>query len=467
MNCFLGIDLGTSYFKTGIFDETGHLKGLGRQSVHKVSDGITCELPVDVFWKTLRTCLDEALQMAGIRATAIRSLSYATQANSFVLLDARHQPLTPLILWPDKRAAGMAPPVGDKDELLRRTGLGGPPNLQFTMAKLNWFQKKRPDIWEKTAHILSISDYLTFSLTGQKMCDYSTAAMSGLFDIMDGAWWNEQLDRSGIQADMLPTPQRTGVFAGVTTSNAVNLTGLPAGISFSLGGLDHHMAAIGAGIPSNRYSCESTGTVLSCVDYTDDYHPQKDVYFAPGLHAGSFFRMMFDDNGATSLEWYQKNYAPAHTIPALLAMASQVEPGCDGLKALPCADTYPGLNGFKPAYHDRYGHGHYVRALLESTAHSLQQIVVAMKNPSIVSSDGGSRKKDSSLTAIVSSGGGSRSELWVNIKSRIIKKPFFIPECTDLASMGAAMTGALGSHAFNDCPSLADLWVRYRKVCSI
>ena len=452
MNYFLGIDLGTSYFKAGIFDETGHLKGLGRQYVHKISGGTTCELPVDVFWKTIRAGLDEALQMAGIQATAIRSLSYATQTNSFILLDAHHQPLTPLILWPDKRASGMELPDNDANELMHRTGLGVPLDAQFTIAKLRWFQKQRPDSWKKVACILSISDYLIFSLTGQKMCDYSTAAMSGLFDITHGSWWNEQLDNFGIQADMLPSPKRTGVYVGETTANATKLTGLPAGISFSLGGLDHHMAAIGAGIPSNGYMCESTGTVLSCVDYTDRYCPQKNVCLAPGLETGSYFRMMFDGNGATSLEWYQKNYAPAHAIPALLKMASQVEPGCDGLKALPYTDTYPGLNGFVPSCQEGYGHGHYVRALLESTAHSLQQIVVALK-------------KDEPLPAIVSSGGGSRSDLWVSIKSKIINTPFFIPECTDLACMGAAMTGALGSHAFNDYHSLVDLWVRYRKVC--
>ena len=77
MNYFLGIDLGTSYFKTGIFDETGHLKGLGRQFVHKTIDDIFCELPLDIFWKTIRNCLDEAIQIAGISVNSIQSVSYS------------------------------------------------------------------------------------------------------------------------------------------------------------------------------------------------------------------------------------------------------------------------------------------------------------------------------------------------------------------------------------------------------
>ena len=458
MNYFLGIDLGTSYFKAGLFDETGHLKGLGRQYVHKVTDGTTCELPVDTFWKTIQNCLDEAIQMAGIQANTIKSVSYSSQVNSFILLDKNDDPLTPLVLWPDKRAAGTKPPLGDTDELMKRTGLGIIPDAQFTIAKLNWFQKRQPDIWKKVTGILSISDFLTFSFTGQKACDYSTAAMSGMFDNVSGSWWNEQLENIGVRADMLPSPQRIGAYVGVTTSKATNHTGLPAGIPFYLGGLDHHMAAIGAGIPSNGYISETTGTVLSCVDYTDGYFPQKGVCIAPGLHNGHFFRMMFDENGAISLEWYQKNHAPEYTIPELLEMAAKV--GCEGLKACPCVATYPGLSGFIPANNIRYHHGHYVRAILESTACSLQQMITALKR--------GGR-----IPAIISSGGGSRSELWVKIKSEKINNSlplgegwggasFFLPECTELSCKGAAMAGALGTKIFHDYNSLVDVWVQLK-----
>ena len=458
MSYYLGIDLGTSYFKAGIFDETGNLKGLGRQYVQKVSDGATCELSVETFWKTIRNCLDEAIQMAGIQRNAIKSLSYSSQANSFILLDVRHEPLTPLILWPGQRACGMELPVGNQDELMKRTGLGIVPNAQFTIAKLNWFRKHRADIWKKVADILSISDFLTFSLTGNKVCDYSTASMSGLFDIVNGSWWNEQLENFGIRADMLPSPQRTGTYVGTTTPRASNLsgfknlTGLPTGIPFCLGGLDHHIAAVGAGIPSNGYISESTGTVLSCVDYVNNYSPQKNICTAPGLHVGSFFRMIFNENGAKSLEWYQKKHAPEYTIPELLEMAAKVEMGCEGLTSLPCVCTYPELSGFTSSKNICYRHDHYVRALLESTAHSLFQLVTELK-------------KNNPIPAIVSSGGGNRSELWVKIKSEIANTQFFIPECTESACMGAAMIGALGTGTFGSYDEMVDVWVRFRKKC--
>ena len=461
MPYFLGIDLGTSYFKAGIFDGSGHLKGLGRQYVPKIADDVICELPLEIFWKTIRNCLYEAVQLAGIQASAIKTISYATQVNSFILLDKNDDPLTPLILWPDKRASGMELHIGDTEIMMNRTGLGIAPNEQFTIAKLSWFRRCRPEIWEKAAFILSISDYLTFSLTGQKVCDHSTASMSGLFDIVDGVWWKEQLDNFGIHPQMLPSPQKTGTYVGATTPKASPLTGLPQGISFCLGGLDHHSAAIGTGIPANGYMNESTGTVLSCVDYTDRYLPRKNICMAPGLHEGYFFRMVFDDNGARSLEWYQKNHAPEYTISRLLEMAATVEVGCNGMTAFPCACTYPALSGFTSTGAIRYHHGHYVRALLESTAHSLFHLVKVLK-------------EGDPIPPVVSSGGGSRSNLWVKIKSDIIQcthslpldegrgAVFFIPECTESSCMGAAMMGVLGTNVFSSYDTLVAAWVRFR-----
>ena len=68
---FLGIDLGTSYFKAGLFDGKGNLAGMGRQPVKKTTEGGICELPAPVFWSALRECVGEAVKNAGISSGQI------------------------------------------------------------------------------------------------------------------------------------------------------------------------------------------------------------------------------------------------------------------------------------------------------------------------------------------------------------------------------------------------------------
>ncbi len=454
MSFFLGIDLGTSYFKAGVFDGKGNLRGLGRQVVNKeTGEGTVCELPVAVFWRTLHTTIGEAVKNANIAPGEIRAVSYSSQANSFILLDSKDEPLTPLILWPDKRAEKNEFPLWnltDNNEFLEKTGLGFSLNSQFAIAKISWIQNKQPKIWEQVNSILSISDYLTFKLTGQKISDVSTASMTGLLDVTKCRWWNSALKAFSIDAGSLFTPQRIGSSVGKLTKTGAQLIGLSSGTSYYLGGLDHHCAAIGSGITQNNTICESTGTVLSCVGYAHKYDPGMNYCTAPGLSIGQYFQMAFNDNGALSLEWYQRMFAPDLNISELLKMAEDVKKGCDGLAAKPCANKYQGLSGFeniKP-FHQ---HGHFIRALLESTSESLSVLSKLLKKTDF--SDG-----------IISTGGGAQSTLWVKIKADKLSTDFYIPECSETACMGAAMIGAVGNGDFGSWNELAESWIRFKTI---
>jgi xylulokinase len=454
MGFFLGIDLGTSYFKAGLFDEKGRLKGLGRQGVKKkTGNGTICELSIPLFWDTLRTCVEEAIQKADIDPGEILALSYSSQANSFVLLDSTDKPLTPLILWPDKRAEKTDLPIWkscNKSEFLNKTGLGVELNFEFCIAKINWFQKNQPGIWERVNSILTISDYLTFELTGQRISDTSTASLTGLLDVTECQLWNKSLELFSLSPDLFSIPKRTGSFAGSLTKAGAKLIGLKQGAAYYLGALDHHCAAIGSGVPHNNNISESTGTVLACVSYSHSYSPEPNRFVAPGLTSGHYFQMAFDDNGASSLEWYQKKYAPGYSIPDLEEMAKKVSNGCDGLVAKPCAQKYHDLTGFeniKPSH----SHGHFIRALLESTSVSLAGLVKAVKDPY-------------SEAGIISTGGGAKSSLWVKIKADMLKTVFFIPECNETACMGAAMIGAKGLEEFGDWDELVESWVRFKEI---
>ena len=112
MDLALGIDLGTSYFKLGLFDRQGRMLGLGRVPVETTGAARRCELPVERFWSALRAGLGQALSMAGAERSAVRAVSYSSQANTFLLLDSAGEPLTPLVVWSDLRAEP-PDPAGD------------------------------------------------------------------------------------------------------------------------------------------------------------------------------------------------------------------------------------------------------------------------------------------------------------------------------------------------------------------
>ena len=428
MSRYMGIDLGTTYFKAGVYDADGRLCGLGRESVPKVCEGARCELPVADFWKAVQNAISQALSDAGIPASAIDAVSYSSQANSFVLLDASLEALTPLVLWSDTRARGGFPglaAIASLPGFMEKTGLGIVPNEEFMPAKLEWFRSNCPQIWSRTAYVMTISDYLVYGLTGSRAGDRSTAAMTAMLDVPAGAWWPEALEAFGLKEDMLSTPLPSGTLAGRVSGRGASLAALKEGTPLYLGCLDHYAVAIGAGILAGRRLSESTGTVLACVAYREGYAPRKGVIIGPGPDGNHYFQMAFSSNGATAVEWYQKNYAPDKTILQLEDEARRVPAGCDGLKALPRSDTYPGLEGFRNV---RPGHtpAHFLRAIFVSTAESLVALVDALD-------------PERQATEVIPSGGGARNTLWLQIKEAMLHRKYLPQASGELATKGAAM----------------------------
>ncbi len=456
MKFFLGIDLGTSYFKAGVFDENGQLRGLGRRRVEKNSPKENrCELSVTCFEETLRICVGEAIREANVSPRAISAISYSSQANSFVLLDGADNPLTPFVLWPDERVdapSEVLRSITERPDFPVRTGLGITPGKQSFVAKIDWFQKERPFVWEKVRSIMSISDYLVFILTGQRVSDLSTSSMTGLLDVAEDNWWLDAIEITGIERKQLSVPVKTGTLVGVLSKRGSELMGLRRNAIVFAGGLDHHVVAIGAGLPCRNYTSESTGTVLACVGYRKGYSPERGLNVAKGIDEGDYFQMAFDNNGAVALEWYQKHYAPdCATITELLEKAGRVGIGSDGLLARPMSNKFAGLTGFENI---RKGHetAHFARAIMESTAASLSDLYKRLD-------------KENKSEAVVASGGGAGSLLWLQIKANLLNKTFLMPESGELACKGAAMLCAVGASCFGSLEEAIGRQVRFR--CSV
>ena len=450
MELVLGIDLGTSYFKLGVFDRSGKLHGLGRVPVKTDNvDGTRCELPAERFWLILNKGLKHALQQANAKASDIQGVGYSSQVNSFILLDNNDKPLTPLILWPDSRVEKIDPAVEqlfERDDFLNTTGIGLEVTNLFAISKLLWFRKNQPALWEKVNRIMTISDYLTFSLTGKYVGDAGGASLLGILNLKNLSWWPEALEILDICPEKLSKPLRTGTLTGPLTETGSKLLGLNPQTPFVVGSFDHHVAAIGAGLGQIAEVSESTGTVLACIKYTDKYNPEKNVCMGPDVNENNFYKVTLSSNGASVLEWYQKTYSPQHSIGELVKMAEDVQPGCDGLVALPSANEYENLEGFqniKPSHSPK----HFVRAIMESTTQSLAELVDNLYPE-------GRPKK------IVATGGGAQSDLWLQMKADLLGIEFVRTKCHEPACMGAGMLAAVAAEWFTTIEQTGETWVK-------
>jgi xylulokinase len=450
----LGIDLGTSYFKLGLFDRSGALRGLGRIAVAKdTDDGTRCEVPVARFWSLLQSGVADACAQAQAAPTQIRALAYSSQANSSLLLDANDEPLTPLVLWCDARAKDLNPALAalwTQSQFLARTGLGVPFGPGFLAANWYWMRHHEPTVASRTRRILSLADYFTYTLTRRTVGDGGTAALLGLLDLPRMDWWDDALNAAGIPRACLVQPQRPGTVVGPLHPDGAQRLGLPAGIPFAVGSLDHHVAAIGAGAGRLADVSLSLGTVLACLRYSHAYQPRHGACMGPGVGGYDNYQLTFSGHGAAALEWYHRTHAASHTLPELDRLAAQVPPGADGLIALPQADQCEGLTGFRNA-RPTHGPGHYFRALMESRAAELVGLVDKL---------GGAEKP----ARIVATGGGARSRPWLQVLADVIGAEFVTTRCQEPACLGAAMFAAVAAGWQTSLHDVAATWIAQNEV---
>ena len=456
MDAVLGIDLGTSYFKAGVFDPEGDMLGLGRVAVPKdTGDGTLCEVPCERFWSLLAQVVAAACHDADLQPSELCALSYSSQANSFLLLDGNDRPLTPLVLWPDTRAASREDdlqPLFDRADTMEITGLGIGNSPLYAALKAGWFRRTQPALWKRAARLMTISDYFAFALTGERVGDMGTASLLATLDLQNERWWPDALEAYGLTDEMLSTPIYPGSEAGATHRKGADLLGVPAGIPFALGSLDHHVAAIGAGVGHVADMSESTGTVVACVHLADDYTPRAGCCLGPGMYGQGHYMLTFTENGGEGLEWYQREYADGLSLRALDDLANMVPPGSEGLMARPQAHVHDGLSGFIGAT-DSHGQGHYFRALMESTAASLAQLV-----DDLCGTERPAR--------IVATGGGAKSIPWLQMKADLIGTVFVTPRCDEPACLGAAMLAAIAAGWYDELSHIEADWAKLESKVS-
>lgn len=252
MSYTLGIDLGTSYFKFGIFDCESNLLGLASMAVEKqTQDEGQCELPCEKFVEILQTGIEQACQEAGIVAAEIQFVGYSSQANSFALFDDDNEPLTPLILWPDVQAKKVYPEVKElwgREDFLAKTGMGIEAAAGLCVNKIIWLRERYPNMWKYVRGIMTISDYLVYLLTQKRVSDIGTASLLGLMDCETGEWVDEYFEILGLDKKMFSERLAVGTLAGQTTAITNKTLGLEIGTNVYIGSLDHHMATLGAGL---------------------------------------------------------------------------------------------------------------------------------------------------------------------------------------------------------------------------
>jgi glycerol kinase (EC 2.7.1.30) len=206
----LAIDQGTSSTKALVFDEDGTVLAQASRSVRPtyLGDGAV-EQDAEEMWRSVVEAGREAVAASGTR---INRVALANQGESVLAWDrADGSPLTPVIVWQDRRSEPLCTEVADVADAVRaKTGLLLDP--YFSAPKMAWIRRDLTD----RGVITTTDSWLLHRLTGAFVTDASTASRSLVLDLASVTWDPTLLDVFGLGEEELPEIVDNNAHIGTT-----------------------------------------------------------------------------------------------------------------------------------------------------------------------------------------------------------------------------------------------------------
>lgn len=441
----LGIDIGTFESKGILVGPKGEIVA-GAAKPHKMlvpQPGWAEHRAREDWWDDLTFITRKILAESGIDPHEIRALGCSAIGPCMLPVDGAGEPLMNAVLYgvdgrADKEVAALTERIGEK-VLLERCG--NALTSQSVGPKILWLKHNRPEVYEKTARILTSTSYLVFRLTGEYAIDHYTAASFSPLYLVDELDWSEALADDIIGLEKLPRLAWTDEIVGRITPEAARETGLAEGTAVIAGTVDAAAEALSVGVTRPGDMMMMYGSTIFIITLTESRVRDRRLWYAPWLFAGQHASMAGLATSGTLTHWFRDELAreldPEEAFARLAEQAEASPPGAKGLIFLPY------FSGERTPIHDpmakgclfglnlTHGRGDIYRALLEGIAHGTRHVIEAY------------REVGQAPARLLAVGGGTKNRLWCQATSDISGLDQILCENSIGASFGDAFLAAL------------------------
>ena len=449
----LGIDIGTTHCKAGLFSRGGlGLKIIQRDNQTRRSPQGFIYYEPDELWTAVKDAVSELVAWAvdeGLQTP--QAVGIASMAESGLLVDPRMGVAqTPIYPWFDQTAITQAEILNDfPDSRGRFYRHGIRPTFKCSLARIMWLcQQDKANL--EGATWLSAADFVAYRLTGEMATDYSLAVRTYAFDLNVKKWDVDLLVALDLGEDLFPALAPAGAPIGKVSAHSCDVTGLPRGIPVSITGHDHICGAFAAGMAAGGIEpgmiFDSIGTAESLLgNFLERPLKEQDrtAGFSYGPHVAQGFMYWLGglSTSGGSVEWLRGVIAePAlsyHVLDDLL----------DGRPGEPTGILYfPYLAGSGSPHTDSMAQGTFVGL---SAAHSRADLYQAVLEGVGYEIEFMRRKAqvafNTPIERIIAAGGGGRNLSWMQIRADISGCQVDVLPQAETTLQGAALLAGLGS----------------------
>lgn len=292
-----------------------------------------------------------------------------------------------------------------------------PEQLAFKICRL---QQEEPALYSQITAFLSLKDYVNCKLTGIPAIDHTTASYSLLYDVGQRCWSADCLQRMCLDDSRLPPLMNPWEPLGELTPAICRELGLDAPCPVAVGSVDGSCGILGTGGTRSDVFISVMGTTDTCFLVSDKIIDDPtgslvvNPHVIPGLYLAGGPMGMY--GGA--LEWWLFHIMNRTvSMDEINAQAALLPPGAAGVLAFPtlAGERTPFWNsgftgtilGLRPEHRPE----HVFRAMIEANCYATRRICELLES-------GGGK-----IGPVIASGGGSSSDLWLQIKANVLKRP--------------------------------------------
>ncbi len=444
MTYTLGVDIGTYSSKGVIVDQNGHIIAEA-QRPHEMlvpRPGWAEHRPEEDWWGDLVHITRFLLDQSGVPPREIAAVAVSAIGPCMLPVDGAGDPLMNGVLYGvDTRASAEIEDLNSEigeDSILERCG--NALTSQSVGPKILWLKWNRPEVFEKTAKVLTSTSFIVHRLTGEFVIDHYTAAnFSPLYDVARCDWTDDLTDGI-LPLDKLPKLLWSTEIAGRITSAAAQATGLAEGTPVTAGTIDAAAEAVSVGVRAPGDMMLMMGSTIFIIQVTEKRVRDPKLWYAPWLTPGSHAAMAGAATSGTLTHWFRDRFAQElPTETAFVTLAAEAEaspPGARGLLFLPY------FSGERTPIHDplakgvlfgmnlTQGRGDVYRAVLEGIAMGTAHVIDTF------------RDVGAAPTRVLAVGGGTQNEVWLQATSDLSGLRQIVSEKTIGASYGDAFLAA-------------------------
>lgn len=458
---FIGLDQGTTGTTTLILNENWniHSQSYVEHKQYYPQPGWVEHDAVEIL-ENAKESVRIALKQGNLQIHEITALGMDNQGETIVVWDrSTGIPVYNAIVWQDRRTAEEADQLNVEWQAIIKEKTKVSPDAYFSALKIKWILENVAGVRERAdnGELLAgtLDSWLIWNMTGRKLhiTDYSTASRTMLFNINEGAWDQEILNKLSIPISMMAEIRSSSEYYADTDPNFFLGGSVPIAASI----VDQQAALFGQ-------SCFDAGTVKTtygtgCFMLMNTGH--KLVNSANGLLTtvawGLDNKMTFALDGGVyiagaAIQWLKDGLQIIDTAEETESLAKSV-PNTGGLYFVPA------FTGLAAPYWDQYARGmmigitggttraHIVRATLESIAFQVKENLDVMQ-------------KDSGIDIQVMrvDGGSVKNEFLMQFQADLLGIPVDVPVITETTALGSAYLAALAIGELKSLDEIASKW---------